>query len=116
MTHRSWRIWVIAFWVSLLAGSCFEQTASPASVGAGPDGARAEAPRPVQMGESLGSPSFKSTPDRPVGWRGDWTGRFPGATPPIEWSRRARGLTSEIRYQAAKPVGEPGADSFLLEY
>src|SRR5689334_16251038 len=39
----------------------------------------------------LGSPDFRPTPQRPVGWRGDWTGRFPGATPPRTWSRRTRG-------------------------
>jgi outer membrane protein assembly factor BamB len=65
----------------------------------------------------LGSEDFKPTPDRPVGWRGDWTGRFPGATPPTTWSRRVRGVTSAIRVQAGKPAGEqPGKDSRLLEY
>ena len=34
----------------------------------------------------LGAPSFLPTPDQPVGWRGDGTGRYPGATPPLEWS------------------------------
>ena len=56
----------------------------------------------------LGSLDFKPTPERPVGWRGDWTGRFPGATPPRTWSRRTRGSTTEIRYQADKPTGDPG--------
>ncbi|HEY0548879.1 MAG TPA: hypothetical protein VGF13_04700 [Verrucomicrobiae bacterium] len=64
----------------------------------------------------LGSPQFSPSPERPVGWRGDWTGRFPGATPPVVWSRRVKGITSELRYQVAKPVGEPGADSQPLEY
>ena len=32
------------------------------------------------------------------------------------WSRRVKGITSELRYQAAKPAGEPGADSQPLEY
>lgn len=26
--------------------------------------------------------------EQPVGWRGDGTGRYPGATPPISWERR----------------------------
>ncbi len=64
----------------------------------------------------LGSPDFKPTPDRPVGWRGDWTGRFPGATPPTTWSRRVRGITTVLRYQAAKPSGEPSKESRALEY
>ena len=33
----------------------------------------------------LGSPTFRPTPDRPVGWRGDGSGRYPGATPPTTW-------------------------------
>src|SRR6185295_4345567 len=65
---------------------------------------------------SLGSPEFKATPERPCGWRGDWTGRFPGATPPTTWSRRVHGITSALRYQAAKPSGEPSKESRPLEY
>lgn len=38
--------------------------------------AQAAAPAP------LGSPQFVPSPERPVGWRGDGTGRYPGATPP----------------------------------
>jgi len=70
----------------------------------------------LAAGPLLGSPEFKPTPARPVGWRGDWTGRFPGATPPKEWSRRIKGSTTDIRYQADKPASEPGANSRPLEY
>ena len=34
----------------------------------------------------LGSPDFCPTLQRPFGWRGDGSGRFPGATPVTEWS------------------------------
>ena len=34
----------------------------------------------------LGHPEFKPTLERPVGWRGDGTGIFPGAQPVTEWS------------------------------
>src|SRR5262245_16672491 len=64
----------------------------------------------------LGSPDFRPSPTRPVGWRGDWTGRFPGASPPVRWSRRIEGSTTDIRYQADKPSGEPGPGSLPLEY
>ena len=67
-------------------------------------------------GALLGSTEFKPTSQRPIGWRGDWTGRFPGATPPTDWSRRVKGITSEIKYQADKPAGEPAAESRQLEY
>lgn len=36
----------------------------------------------------LGSPQFRPTPDQPVGWRGDGSGRYPGATPPTTWERK----------------------------
>jgi outer membrane protein assembly factor BamB len=45
---------------------------------------------------ALGSPDFRPTPERPFGWRGDGTGRFPGATPPTEWSER-----KNVRWSAA---------------
>ena len=48
-------------------------------------------------GAPLGSPAFRPSPGRPIGWRGDWTGPFPGATPPREWSRRIKGATTDIR-------------------
>jgi len=65
---------------------------------------------------TLGSADFKPSLDRPVGWRGDWTGRYPGATPPTTWSRRVHGITTSLRYQAARPAGDPGKDSKALEY
>ncbi len=40
----------------------------------------------------LGSPRSLPTPDQPVGWRGDGTGRYPGAIPPTTWSRRRNGM------------------------
>jgi outer membrane protein assembly factor BamB len=64
----------------------------------------------------LGSPKFEPSPARPVGWRGDWTGQFPGATPPTTWSRRVKGATTALRYQANKPAGEPGKECQPLEY
>ncbi|HUR44407.1 MAG TPA: PQQ-binding-like beta-propeller repeat protein [Candidatus Saccharimonadales bacterium] len=73
--------------------------------------ARAEDSR---VAATLGSPGYKPTPEHPVGWRGDWTGRFPGATPPLEWSRRVKAITSQITYQANRPSGKTG--SFPLEY
>jgi outer membrane protein assembly factor BamB len=40
---------------------------------------------------SLGSEKFVPTPEHPVGWRGDGSGRYPGATPPMSWERRTNG-------------------------
>ena len=36
----------------------------------------------------LGAPTYLPTAERPVGWRGDGTGRYPGATPPLTWERK----------------------------
>lgn len=34
----------------------------------------------------LGAPEFRASSERPFGWRGDGSGRFPGATPATHWS------------------------------
>lgn len=39
----------------------------------------------------LGSTKFQPTPDKPIGWRGDGSGRYPGATPPTRWERKKAG-------------------------
>lgn len=59
-------------------------------------------------GPQLGSPDFKPSPDRPVGWRGDGTGKFPGATPPTSWERKRDGAgytTKGIVWAAPLPAG-----------
>ena len=38
-----------------------------------------------------------------VGWRGNWTGRFPEATPVTEWHRIPSGVTAGLAFQAGKP-------------
>ncbi len=55
----------------------------------------------------LGAPDFVPSPEHPVGWRGDGTGRYPGATPPLEWYRRlknAPGLATQSKKPAATDV------------
>jgi outer membrane protein assembly factor BamB len=43
----------------------------------------------------LGSPDFRPTLQHSFGWRGDGSGRFPGATPVTEWS-----ATKNVRWAA----------------
>ena len=66
-----------------------------------------------------GSPDFRPSPERPVGWRGDGTGRYPGATPPLHWGRVAMSVKN-LRSQATKPKeGETGnaiADGMIREW
>ncbi len=57
-------------------------------------------------GAPLGSPSFRPTPEQPVGWRGDGSGRYPGANPPLNWGRKNSGggySTSSIIWMAPMP-------------
>lgn len=38
-----------------------------------------------------------------VGWRGDWTGRYPEATPVTEWGYWPKSPNHGLKYQVAKP-------------
>lgn len=60
----------------------------------------------------LGAPEFKPSDQRPIGWRGDGTGMYPGATPPKTWGVVVNGPFGTGRQQADKPSGEkPGAEA-----
>jgi outer membrane protein assembly factor BamB len=83
------RICVRLALVALLAGSGFRALASPESA-------------------PLGSTEYRPAADRPFGWRGDGTGRFPGATPPTRWS-----LTQNVRWSAA--VGKSYSSPILTD-
>jgi len=51
---------------------------------------------------------LRPSPENPVGWRGDGSGRYPDAEPPLHWGRAAKSV-QELRCQAAKPKeGETG--------
>jgi outer membrane protein assembly factor BamB len=56
----------------------------------------------------LGAISFKPSFERPFGWRGDGSGRFPGATPPTVWSE-----TKNVRWSAR--VGSSFSSPILTE-
>lgn len=51
----------------------------------------------------LGSPEFQPSPEHPVGWRGDGSGSFPGATPPLKWSLSKDGAATNIVWQSEMP-------------
>ena len=48
----------------------------------------------------LGSPEYQPSAARPFGFRGDGSGRFPGATPALEWSS-----TKNVRWSATVGKG-----------
>ncbi|MBV8879785.1 MAG: PQQ-like beta-propeller repeat protein [Planctomycetaceae bacterium] len=54
----------------------------------------------VPASASLGSSDYRPSPEQPFGWRGDGSGRYPGATPVLEWS-----LTKNVRWNAAVGTG-----------
>jgi outer membrane protein assembly factor BamB len=54
-------------------------------------------------GGTLGSPGFHPSPDHPIGWRGDGSGRYPGATPPTSWSSKRGGESKNIIWTATLP-------------
>ncbi len=57
----------------------------------------------VAAGEApLGSADFRPSPERPVGWRGDGNGKYPGATPPVHWNQSLKQL-AEFKCAAAIP-------------
>ncbi len=61
----------------------------------------------------LGSRAYHPTPERPVGWRGDGTGRFPAAHPPLEWYRQPKGGFTGILAATAKPSASAPAGTAL---
>ena len=67
--------------------------------GGGPAGSNAAA---------LGSTDFRPTPEQPIGWRGDGSGKYPGATPPVRWGRSLKQL-GEFRCAAAVPKDQSAA-------
>jgi hypothetical protein len=49
------------------------------------------------------------------GWRGNGTGLWPEAQPPLEWHRIPLGVASDLRVRAAKPDGKSAASDARLE-
>jgi outer membrane protein assembly factor BamB len=92
--------------VALLA--CAASAQSP------PGGA---SPGPASAG--LGSAQCQPSPEHPFGWRGDGTGRYPAADPPLHWGRESVAV-SQLRCQAARPkegeTGQPMEQGVISEW
>jgi len=56
---------------------------------------------------------------RPMGWRGDGTGKYPQADPPVTWGRVSKAVKG-LRFQARRPkegdVGQPMPDGVVREW
>ncbi len=66
-----------------------------------------------------GSPDYYPSPENPVGWRGDGSGKYPAANPPLRWSRAAT-MMKLLRSQADKPkegdMGKPIPDGVIRDW
>lgn len=79
---------------------------SPAAAPATAAGSPAGAPQATTA--PYGSADFHPSSARPIGWRGDGTGIFDGAQPPVAWGRVCPEIL-ELRSQAKKPAeGDKG--------
>ena len=58
----------------------------------------------------LGSPDFRPSPEQPVGWRMDGTGKYPAANPPVHWGRVDKKMLG-IKCLAAVPKDQSGKDA-----
>ena len=70
---------------------------------------------PAGAQPAVGSLEFRPSPERPLGWRGDGTGRYPGATPPTSWDRQRTGAAyaaKGIRWMA--PLPSTGVSSPII--
>lgn len=69
--------------------------------------------------QAQGQAPQAAMPDTGVGWRGDGSGRYPDASPPVHWGRTAKSLR-QLRAQAARPkdgqTGQPIADGVVREW
>ena len=72
----------------------------------------------VSAFDTLGT-SRCSAAEAPVsetyGWRGNWTGRFPEANPPVRCGRTAKGILAGLTYQAARPAEQSARGSQSIE-
>jgi RNA polymerase sigma-70 factor (ECF subfamily) len=85
------------------------QVSVPAAGGSPPSAVVAEQNGKGDDTVPLGSPTFFPSAGHPYGWRGDGSGRYPEATPPLHWGQVSKAVKG-LRAQAARPkAGENGA-------
>jgi outer membrane protein assembly factor BamB len=65
----------------------------------------------------VGGLLVSSTPaaEPAAGWRGNGTGLWPEANPPLEWFRVPRGALDGMRARAARPAGTAAGDAPLID-
>lgn len=73
------------------------------------------------LGMGTASADDEGSPSPSYGWRGNWTGLYPDADPPVSWGRIAKGIVDEATCQASKPTtnaasGIPLKDGFIRDW
>jgi outer membrane protein assembly factor BamB len=58
--------------------------------------------------------AFIAAADHGVGWRGNWTGWWPDATPPLQWHRLPQGMLADLRASADRPDKKAPAAGLLI--
>src|SRR5712692_6590073 len=61
------------------------------------------------------APCLADPADIANGWRGNGTGLWPDAHPPLEWHRLPRGVVADLRTRADRPGAKAEADAPRLE-
>ena len=56
-----------------------------------------------------------SADDFGAGWRGNWTGLWPNAKPPLEWHRLPKGVLTDLRARTDKPAEKEGEKGNRIE-
>jgi hypothetical protein len=58
---------------------------------------------------------LNATAEPVSGWRGNQTGLWPNASPPIEWHRKPVGALEGLRASATRPKDDKPGDAPLVE-
>ena len=61
-----------------------------------------------------GSPQYLPTEKHPVGWRGDGSGRYPGANPPTKWERKTGEKDGNSNIAWMTPLPNIGVSSPII--
>jgi outer membrane protein assembly factor BamB len=62
----------------------------------------------------LAAPTLQAD-DAIAGWRGNWTGMYPTAHPPLEWGRTPRGILGDLRIRADRPGAQAAERAARIE-
>lgn len=96
----------MSFWVKVrtVAAAVVVSTVAAGTGGIGACRALAQDAPPPGPKEPGAVEKSDGTSRKVVGWRGNWTGLYPEAKPPVEFYRTPRGVTAGMTCQAERPA------------